>query len=275
MATTAESRTIPAVFGPLDMPHDRLPFEEMSRLYNFRRTSNWQALFARMLLDECLAAPKPVRALDIGCGHGIGRKPEWTAEIRRAVDELWGVEPDDSQRPPDGLFDNFQHALAETAVLPESYFDVAYSFMVVEHVADPVPYMSAISRCLKPGGVHIFLTVNGAHYFARCAKLVKSLRLEEAVLRLLRGRQEVEAYHYPVQYRLNTPRVIDRVASETGFDAPEYVFVEELGPEPYMRGPLRLAWHMLNWKRAVVKNPNVLLELYCRMRRAGGPSDPQ
>ena len=105
----------PEVFGSLDMPHDRLPFDELAKRYNFRQTTDWKATFARLLLEECERAPRPVRALDIGCGHGIGRKPQWTAEIRGAVDELWGIEPDENQKPREGLFDHFQHALMETA----------------------------------------------------------------------------------------------------------------------------------------------------------------
>jgi 2-polyprenyl-3-methyl-5-hydroxy-6-metoxy-1,4-benzoquinol methylase len=261
---------IPEVLGPMSAPHDRLPFEELARRYNFRQTSDWQAMFVRLLLDECRRIGPSCRALDIGCGHGIGRKPAYTSAVRDAVGELWGIEPDTGEMPTENLFHNFQHAMMETATLPEGYFDLAYSFMVVEHVANPEPYMRAVSRCLKPGGVHFFLTVNGAHYFARMASALRAMRADELVLRVIRGKQEVAEYHYPVQYRMNTPRAIDRVAASTGFDKPEYVFIEEWGPEPYMKGPLRLAWHALNAKRRVIKNPRALLALYARMRRAQG-----
>mgnify|MGYP001189969699 CR=1 FL=1 len=259
---------IPSVLGPMAAPHDRLPFEELQRRYNFRATSDWQALFVRLLIDECRRIGPGCRALDIGCGHGIGRKPAYTAAVRDAVGELWGLEPDTGEMPTADLFHQFQHATMETAVLPEAHFDIAYSFMVVEHVADPRSYMDAVARCLKPGGIHFFITVNGAHYFAKCAGAMRRLRLEEIVLRLLRGRAEVDEYHYPVQYKMNTPRVLDRLATQTGFNAPDYVFVEERGPEPYMKGPLRLLWHALNVKRRIVKNQRSLLALYCRMQRA-------
>jgi SAM-dependent methyltransferase len=272
VSAAPDTAAVPEALGPLDAPHDRLPFDELARLYNFRRTSDWQALFARLLIDECRRRPSPVVALDVGCGHGIGRKPHYTAEVRKVVDEFWGLEPDPSVSPPEGVFDHYQNAVMEDADLPEDHFDVAYSFMVVEHVEHPEAYLGAVARCLKPGGVHFFITVNGAHYFALCASAMKAMHLDEAVLRLIRGRQEVEEYHYPVQYKMNRPRVIDRFAREAGFEPPEYVFVEERGPEPYMRGPLRLAWHAMNLKRRVLKDPGKLLALYCRMRKAGGAS---
>lgn len=260
---------VPEALGPLDAPNDRLPFEQLAREYNFRVTSNWQALFTRLLIDEARSIDGPVAALDIGCGKGIGRKPHYTAEVRNVVDEFWGIEPDANTSPPEGVFDHFQHALMETAELPENHFDLAYSFMVVEHVADPHAYMSAVARCLKPGGVHFFITVNGKHYFARIASLMKAMRLDERVLRLVRG-EVVEEYHYPVQYRMNTERQIDRVARETGFADPEYVYVEEEGPRGYFPGPLRPIYHALNYKRRKIRNPRALLSLICRMRNTRG-----
>jgi len=266
------AQSIPPVLGAMDAPHDRLSFEELARRYNFRQTSDWQAMFVRLLLDECRRVGPSCRALDIGCGHGIGRKPAYTSAVRDAVGELWGIEPDTGEMPAAELFHNFQHALMETAKLPEAYFDIAYSFMVVEHVEHPEPYMRAVARCLKPGGIHFFITVNGAHYFALAASTLRKVKADEFVLRTIRGKQEVSEYHYPVQYRMNTPRAIDRVASATGFDRPEYVFIEEWGPEPYMKGPLRLAWHAMNAKRRMIRNSRSLLALYARMRRAqGGP----
>ena len=53
----------------------------------------------------------------------------------------------------------------ETADLPENYFDLAYSYMVMEHVADPVGFLKALVKCLQPGGVYVFLTPNKRHYF--------------------------------------------------------------------------------------------------------------
>ena len=72
--------------------------------------------------------------------------------------------------------------------------------------------MRAVHRCLRPGGTYLFITVNGAHYFTIAAKTMKRLRVDEVMLRILRGRQEVDEYHYPVQYRFNRTSVIDRAA---------------------------------------------------------------
>lgn len=262
-----DAHALPDLLGTLDRPHDHMSFTELARSYNYRNTSGWRKLFARLLLDEIRSRPRPVNAIDIGCGDGIGGRPEWTELIRREVDELWGIEPDPEKTDLAPMFTRYQHATMESADVPENHFDVAFSFTVIEHVADPDAFLAAVARCLKPGGVHLFMSVSGKHYFARSAKLLKQLGLEDLVLRVLRGADKVESYHYPVQYRLNTRRLIDRYAARHGFEPPEYVFVENEGPISYMRGPLRPLWALLHLKRRAFRNPDALSELHCRMRK--------
>ena len=254
--------------APGDKAHDAYSFEQLASSYNFRQTSGWKTLFARILRDECRNLDHPRRVLDIGCGVGLGRQTKLTRALREEIDEFWGIEPDESIKPEGGVFENFQHALLENAELPENYFDLSYSFMVVEHVEHPNEFMRAVARSLKPGGVHVFVTVNGAHYFAKIAKTAKVLKIDEIALRLSRGSDDVEEYHYPVQYRLNKPGVIDRVAGACGFEQPEYVFLEEQGPIQYFPGPMRPIYHLLNWKRERFRNPRSLLTLVARMRKS-------
>lgn len=248
-------------------PNDDLAFEELARRYNFQQTSNRLGVFVRLLIRECEERGRPLRTLDIGCGEGMGQEARFHLAVKRYVDEVWGVEPDTTTRPADGLFEHFQQAMMEDAELPADHFDLAYSCMVMEHVADPDAFMQAVYRVLKPGGVYYFMTPNGRHYFSRLAKLSHVLRIEEVLLPLLLGRKQVESYHYPVQYRINTTRQIDRCAARIGFEAPEYVFMEQIGPKPYFPGPLRLFFHAMRMKRMVWKNPHCLLDLICRVRK--------
>lgn len=250
-------------------PHDDLPFDELARRYNFRNVSDRARLFVRLLLKELDGRDGPVRALDIGCGNGIstGRDAHgYLQAIHRRVDALWGVEPDETMTPTHGMFTRFQHAMLEDADLPENYFDLAYSFMVMEHVADPERFLSAVHRCLKPGGVYLFITPNGAHYFTRIAGLMKKLRVDELVLRLLRGKS-VEDYHYPVQYRCNRASQITPIARAAGFAETRIACVEINGPRPYFPGVLRpILWLMMG-KRKLLKDPAALLNLYARLEK--------
>ena len=247
-------------------PHDDLCFEELARRYNYQLTSDNRRVFARLVIKQCQKLQSPVRALDVGCGRGIGRRPEYQWAIRSHVDEFWGLDPDSTRTPTDRLFDRHQHAMMETADLPTNYFDLSYSFMVMEHVAGPGQFMQAMMNCLKPGGVYLFITPNRRHYFTRIALVLHSLHLDEAVLRLIK-RENVEEYHYPVQYRFNDERRIDTWARQIGFEKPEYAYVESEGPRGYFPGPLRLIYHVLSLKRKIIQHPGSLAGLICRMTK--------
>ncbi len=248
-------------------PHDDFTFDQLKGQYNYRQTSDWVRLFVRVLVKEVRALPRPRQVLNIGCGHGIGRSIQLSQAVHRECDEVWGLEPDPSITPEPGMFANYQTASMETAKLPPDYFDLAFSFMVMEHVETPEDFLRRVATCLKPGGEHIFVTVNARHYFTKCALFFKRTGLEERALRVLRGKQTVEEYHYPVQYKCNDRTVIDAFAARTGFDKPEYVFVEEFGPKPYFPLPIRPIWWALAQKRAIIKNPDNLLTMICRMRK--------
>lgn len=270
-ATASPARpSLAELISDMRKPHDEYSFEQLRSAYNFQQTTCWQRTFLRLLAaeaDSLRAETGSVRALDIGCGNGIGRRPHWTAAVRPHFDELWGIEPDPSISPTEGVIDHFQTATLETAELPEAHFDLAYSFMVVEHVADPHAFLAAVHKALRPGGVHFFVTVNGHHYFAKLAKFMKTIKVEDAMLRVLRGKQTTESYHYPVQYRMNRPGQIDRLAVQHGFDPPEYAFIEEDGPKPYLRGPLKPVWSVMMAKRRRIRKQRQLLTMYCRMRK--------
>ncbi len=248
-------------------PDDTLPFDALAAQYNFGHPTERKRVFSRLLAEECRRRPRPVRAIDIGCGKGIELDLSLTRQVRECVDELWGIEPDPGIKHDTSLFTHYQTALLETAQLPDNYFDIAYSFMVIEHVQQPEAFMRTVHRVLKPGGVHMFGTINAAHYFARIAGSLRKLRLDETILRMVRGKV-VEEYHYPVAYKFNTTRVIDAAAKRLGFEPPEYVFLEQDGPKPYFPGPLRPFLWGMNWKRATFRDPRALLVMVCRMTKS-------
>jgi len=252
-------------------PHDDVGFKKLKESYNFELTRDRRVVFTRLILNECLRIEKETgtraNVLDVGCGKGIGIEIGFTKAVGHFAGELWGIEPDEGIEAVPGVFTNYQHALMETAKLPEGHFDIAYSYMVMEHVADPVAYFSAVARCLKPGGIHYFMTPNGKHYFAIITQVLKAIKIEEMVLRIVRKQDDVDEYHYPVQYKCNTPKQITRAGVKSGFSKNEIAFIEEDGPRPYMTGPLRPIFHLLKAKRRAYKNPEHLLTLIARQIR--------
>jgi len=90
----------------------------------------------------------------------------------------------------------------------DATFDVVYSDWVIEHLADPAPFVAELERVLKPGGWFCARTPNKWGYIALGARLVPS-RLEGNVLALVQpGREERDVFSK--HYRLNTLRDVAR-----------------------------------------------------------------
>lgn len=243
-------------------------FETLVGRYSFLNFSSYARVLTSLLLGEIKKTPGSARVLDVGCGRGIGRQLQLQQEIREAAGEFWGIEPDTSVLPVDGLFDSFQHALMETAELPENSFDLAYSSMVMEHVADPDAFLASLHRCLKPLGVYLFITPNAMSFVPRVTKLCHTCGIDEFMVRLVHGSQQVEEYHYPVQFKFNTPRQINSFAERKGFRPPEYAYIEGGGVRGYFPGPLRLFYRLLVAKRRLIKNPSRLATMICRLTKS-------
>lgn len=102
----------------------------------------------RMLKKFC-GSQRPVRSLDIGCGHGFflqkAKREGWCASgidlseqaVRYAISK--GLDASNST-----LFEK---------KYKDGEFDVVTMFYVLEHVPDPASYLQEVYRILKPQGV--------------------------------------------------------------------------------------------------------------------------
>ncbi len=59
-----------------------------------------------------------------------------------------------------GLAIDYRHTTAEALAEAGERFDVVLNMEVVEHVADPLAYLTACRTLLKPGGLHLCSTIN-------------------------------------------------------------------------------------------------------------------
>lgn len=112
-----------------------------------------------------LAAPGPfagLRLLDIGCGGGLLSEP-----MARLGAEVVGADAAGGNIPVarihaerSGLEIDYRHSTAEALAEAGEQFDVVLNMEVVEHVADPLPYLTAVRCLLRPGGLQICSTIN-------------------------------------------------------------------------------------------------------------------
>jgi len=166
-----------------------------------------------------------ISVLDVGCGHGIALETSPQFEIAKKVDRYLGVEPDTGVTPPN-CFQRVWHSSLEDSNIPDASIDLAYSQMVLEHVTEPEPFLAKLSKVLKPGGVFVSLTVNGHSTFARIAATCHNLGIQDIVLRIARGKQVVDDYHYPAVYKMCSEKFLNSQAPLYGFDKPDLGFFE-------------------------------------------------
>jgi 2-polyprenyl-6-hydroxyphenyl methylase/3-demethylubiquinone-9 3-methyltransferase len=115
--------------------------------------------------DRDLAAPKPfagLRLLDIGCGGGLLSEP-----MARLGATVVGADAAERNIPvarlhaeQSGLTIDYRHTSAEALAAAGERFDVVLNMEVVEHVADPLTYLTACQELLKPGGLMVCSTLN-------------------------------------------------------------------------------------------------------------------
>lgn len=115
--------------------------------------------------ERDLGAERPfegIRLLDIGCGGGLLSEP-----MARLGAEVVGADAAGGNIPvaqvhaaQSELEIDYRHTTAEALAEQGEQFDVVLNMEVVEHVADPLSYLSACQALLKPGGLHICSTLN-------------------------------------------------------------------------------------------------------------------
>lgn len=115
--------------------------------------------------DRDLTAPAPfdgLRILDIGCGGGLLCEPmaRLGATIVGADAAAGNIPVAMVHAEQSGLTIDYRHTTAEDMAAAGEQFDVVLNMEVVEHVADPLAYLTACQQLLKPNGLHICSTIN-------------------------------------------------------------------------------------------------------------------
>ena len=103
-----------------------------------------------------------LRVLDIGCGGGLLAEP-----MARLGATVVGADAAERNIPvarvhaqQSRLEIDYRHTTAEAMAADGEQFDVVLNMEVVEHVADPLAYLTACQQLLKPGGLMVCSTIN-------------------------------------------------------------------------------------------------------------------
>ena len=116
--------------------------------------------FGRDLKGE--APFKGLRILDIGCGGGLLSEPmaRLGADVVGADAAAGNIPVAQVHAAQSGLEIDYRHTTAEALAEAGEQFDAVLNMEVVEHVADPLAFLTACRSLLKPGGTMICSTLN-------------------------------------------------------------------------------------------------------------------
>lgn len=118
---------------------------------------------ARFDRDLTASLPfKGLRLLDIGCGGGLLSEPmaRLGATVVGADAAAGNIPVAQVHADQQGLDIDYRHITAEALVEADEQFDVVLNMEVVEHVADPLAYLTACRQLLKSSGLMLCSTIN-------------------------------------------------------------------------------------------------------------------
>lgn len=139
------------------------PFKPLHKFNPVRLAYLRRKIDAHFGLSEEAAQPfKGLRLLDIGCGGGLLAEP-----MARLGATVTGIDATAKNIAVASLHAEqsdldiaYRCATAEQLVAEGAQFDVVLTMEVVEHVADPGPFIADCSRLLAPGGICFAATLN-------------------------------------------------------------------------------------------------------------------
>ncbi len=167
-----------------------------------------------LILEDVKQFSSPVTMLDIGCGRGFDGDQPLQEELVRAVDNYIGIEPDEAivQEP---YLKDVRRCFFEDVDLPPESVHVAFTIMVLEHLANPQSFWDKLHEVLVPGGVFWGMTVDARHWFCTASQWSERLRVKNLYLSWLMGERGTERYeNYPVFYRCNTSESVEGFATD-------------------------------------------------------------
>ena len=201
--------------------------------------------------------------LNLGAGPPT-RQP--VRVLRGEVRRLMGADIDPIVLENDELD---EAAVIENGQLPfgDRTFDTVVSDFVLEHVTDPVQFLTEVHRVLKPGRPFLFRTPNIFHYVTTISRFTPHW-FHRLVANRARGLAKEAAEPWETHYRMNSRRRLSSLAQAAGFRQVE-LRVEEAQPSYMLFHPLPFFVGLM-WERTVNRSDRLeglRVHIFGRFRR--------
>ncbi len=216
--------------------------------------------------------PKEAHVLDFGAGRG--RFSYGESEGARVHTDLTGrvarfaafdVDPVVLENPD--TEDRHHAKIGAPLPFQDNSFDIIFSWMVFEHIADPAFYAAELDRILRPGGWICAGTPNKWGLTGMITRAVPN-KMHVGVLRKLAPQRKEEDV-FPTTYRLNTRQTIRRFFAPEDYQDCSYFMTTGAA---YHGNKMLLArlWMFYNWLMPPSLRPQ--FHIFLRKKRTNQPS---
>lgn len=175
----------------------------------FARDDGSVAFFTRV---NALLRPD-MTVIDLGAGRGVSLLgPETYARrlfaLQGKVEKVIGIDVDDAVAEHPRLDEWHVVPIGQPYPVADASVDLIVANWVLEHVADPLDFVSEVYRVLKPGGWFCARTPNRWSYVGIAANLVPNQLHTGVMSRLWPERADQDVF--PTVYRMNTMGALRR-----------------------------------------------------------------
>ena len=186
--------------------------------------------------------------LDVGCGrHIFPANPLLAAELAGRCSRLVGVDPDATILENQLLQHRVQSSLDD--YVTDETFDLVTLRMVVEHVQQPQAFMASLARLVREKGLVVVYTVDRWSPTAMAAAVVPH-SLHHPVKAKLWATEERDTF--PVAYRMNDRRTLQRLFAGAGFDTVSFAYLPDCSVTsryPRLHATELALWHTMKTMR--------------------------
>jgi SAM-dependent methyltransferase len=154
--------------------------------------------------------PEKCSVLDAGCGHGNYIIDELREKFSSAV----GIDVSPEVMEKNICLDKTIIGNLESLPLENNSFDLVISLWVFEHIQNPTQVFQEIARVLKLNGYFAFTTPNKKSFLIKLRRIIND-SLAKYLVKKIYGREENDTF--PVYYKINTQKDIQKLAQENGF----------------------------------------------------------
>ena len=200
------------------------------------------------------------RVLDIGCGHTVNRAYEVYAD---RLGQLDGVDPFPAIEHPEHLANRWSCKLEDIPVSSCTY-DLAYSYMVAEHIKEIEPFLAKAIDVIKPGAAYWSICPNAGHPFTWVTRIVQRV----GATNLYRKKVNPLANDYPAYYHLSNDAKILKAIDHLRLPVSrvDFYYVPNVQWDHYFPKRLRSVAHFLD-RTILLRKPKMSFLLIFRIQK--------